>query len=90
MKGKDRREKKDKEMPCQVCFQGNYEEGMLERIICIGCERSVHRNCYLPEVRGKFKCDECKHQGKNKDSRATCSTCGNDSEKGLMKNVGND
>lgn len=77
-------------MPCQVCFQGNYEEGMLERIVCIGCERSVHRNCYLPEVRGKFKCDECKQQTKNKDTRITCSTCGNDSGKGLMKNVGND
>ena len=63
-------------------------------LTCAACAAVVHRNCYSPlfEEKGKqrFKCDECKHQPKNKDSRLLCSVCGRDRQHGLLKHVGAD
>jgi hypothetical protein len=90
MKGKDRRERKEKELPCQVCFLNHYDEDTYERHACTSCDRPVHRNCYVPDLKGKFKCDECKYTKTKDATRFSCAVCGNDREKGLLKNVGND
>jgi hypothetical protein len=63
MRGKDKKEKKEKGAICEVCHLKYFEGEVFEKLTCSVCERIVHRNCYIPDFkeRAKFKCDECKH-----------------------------
>jgi hypothetical protein len=67
-----------------VCRLKRFDDDVFEKLICRGCNRTVHKFCYAPDIKEKklFKCDECK-----KSAEGRCDICYKNN--GILKEVGN-